>query len=155
MNSNQRKDITLGMPHGTANGRLRKNILFYLLKKYNENVCFKCSEKIEDVDDLSIEHKKPWEGISADLFWDLQNVAFSHLHCNRPDRPSGRGITMRKIGPQGTSWCIGHQVFEPIENFWKDKAQWNGLQQYCKSTKIKSATGGMADTSDLNPDAKA
>lgn len=86
MNSNERKTETLGMPHGTATNRLRKNILFHLLKKHGENYCFKCSELIEEVEDLSIEHKKPWQGVSAELFWDLENIAFSHLHCNRPDR---------------------------------------------------------------------
>lgn len=85
--SNEKKTATLGMPHGTATGRLRKNILFHLLRKYGESVCFKCSQDIERVEDLSIEHKKPWEGVSADLFWDLDNIAFSHLRCNLPDRP--------------------------------------------------------------------
>jgi hypothetical protein len=84
--SNEKKSATLGMPHGTAMHRLRKILLFSLLKKLNDNVCFKCSEVIEKVEDLSVEHKKPWEGVSAELFWDIENVAFSHLHCNRPDR---------------------------------------------------------------------
>lgn len=103
MNSNQRKDATLGMPHGTANGRLKKNILFHLLKKHGENYCFKCTELIEVVNDLSIEHKKPWEGVSATLFWDLENVSFSHLRCNRPDRPAYGDRTIRV--PEGTIWC--------------------------------------------------
>lgn len=85
-NSNVGKSRTLGMPHGTACNKLRKQILFHLLIKLGENKCFKCSEIIEKVADLSIEHKQPWEGISADLFWDLNNIAFSHLHCNRPHR---------------------------------------------------------------------
>lgn len=75
-NSNQRKDATLGMPHGTANSRLRKNVLFSLLQKLGEDICFKCGRKIEKVEELSIEHKLPWEGRSADLFWDLSNIAF-------------------------------------------------------------------------------
>lgn len=82
--SNEKKSATLGMPHGTACNRLRKNILFHLLKKLNENICFKCEIAIESVDDLSIEHKKPWEGRDPSLFWDIENIAFSHLHCNRP-----------------------------------------------------------------------
>ena len=101
--SNTRKAETLGMPHGTATNRLRKKILFHLLKKYGENYCFRCSELIEVVDDLSIEHKKSWEGISADLFWDLENIAFSHLFCNRPDRPSHGDRTIQV--PKGTIWC--------------------------------------------------
>lgn len=103
MSSNEKKAATLGMPHGTATNRLRKNILFHLLKKHDENRCFRCEGLIESVEDLSVEHKRPWEGISAELFWDLENVAFSHLFCNRPDRPSRAG---RKISvPEGTIWC--------------------------------------------------
>jgi hypothetical protein len=101
--SNQRKAATLGMPQGTANNRLRKIILFHLLKRLGENYCFKCNELIEVVEDLSIEHKKPWEGISAELYWDLENIAFSHLRCNRPDRPNGGTRTI--IVPKGTIWC--------------------------------------------------
>src|SRR5271170_1579899 len=81
---NEKKTQTLGMPFGTACGRLRKNILFHLLTRLKENICFKCGLTIEKVEDLSIEHKLPWEGRSADLFWSLDNIAFSHLHCNRP-----------------------------------------------------------------------
>lgn len=132
-NSNKNKSDFLGMPHGTANGRLRKMILFHLLKKYGENACARCSNAIESVNDLSIEHLKPWEGISEHLFWDMDNIAFSHLHCNRPHRNRG-GEPLRKTGPEGTSWCISCQKFEPVENFWKDATLWNGLQQRCKKT---------------------
>lgn len=153
-NSNERKAATLGMPYGTANNRLRKMIIFDLLKKSGKNLCARCGLVIEKIDHLSIEHIKPWEGIDPNLFWDLDNVAFSHLSCNRPHTNSG-GAPLRKTGPNGTSWCIGHQKFESVGNFWKDSRQWNGLQQYCKQTKIKSATGGTADTADLKPAASA
>jgi hypothetical protein len=46
------------------------------LEKHNENVCYRCGKKIETVGELSIEHKNNWIGISIDLFWDLDNVAF-------------------------------------------------------------------------------
>lgn len=84
MNGNKRKDEALGMPHGTAANKLRKMIMFSLLKKYGENFCFKCGGEIETVDALSIEHKEPW--LSAEepkqSFFDLGNIAFSHLDCN-------------------------------------------------------------------------
>jgi len=86
---NQKKSEQLGMPFGTANARLRKQILFHLLQKLGEDVCFQCGEKIESVDDLSIEHKKAWLDESVDLFWDLDNIAFSHLKCNISVRRSG------------------------------------------------------------------
>ena len=86
MGSSKQKAETLGMPHGTATSKLRKNILFSLLQKYKEDDCYRCGAIIETVDDLSIEHKEPWEGVSADLFWNLDNIAFSHVRCNRPHR---------------------------------------------------------------------
>jgi hypothetical protein len=89
-NSNRKRAAFLGMPFGTACGRLRKNILFHLLKRLNENVCFKCREVIETSKELSVEHKLPWEGISVELFWDLENISFSHLRCNRPHRRSNQ-----------------------------------------------------------------
>lgn len=74
----------LGMSLGTATGRLRKLLLFRQLKKHNENICSRCGKSIELVEELSTEHTKPWEGRSAELFWDLDNVAFSHTRCNVP-----------------------------------------------------------------------
>ncbi len=149
--SNQKKAATLGMPHGTANNRLRKIILFHLLKKYNENTCFKCSKAIEKIEDLSIEHKKPWEGISADLFWDIENIAFSHLKCNLPhSRPGGIG-QVPKIGPEGTAWCSRHKKFLSVESFDRDCSRFNGYHNYCKHCRNfglhpRSSTDRAADS---------
>src|SRR3954466_13344453 len=98
LSHNEIKAEELGMPFGTASNRLRKLLLFHYVKKAGHDICFKCSTPIETVEEFSIEHKQPWLYISSDLFWDLDNIAFSHLKCNRPDRPrsySGH----RKIGP--------------------------------------------------------
>jgi hypothetical protein len=84
MNKNEKKASQLGMPQGTASNRLRKNIIFMLLKMQNLNFCHQCGAEIESVDDLSIEHKIPWLD-SEDLiklFFDLDNIAFSHHSCN-------------------------------------------------------------------------
>lgn len=82
--ANEEKTRQLGMPFGTANNRLRKSIIFDLLKRHKENFCFQCGAEIVTVDDMSIEHKKPWlhEGNAVELYFDLSNIAFSHLHCN-------------------------------------------------------------------------
>jgi hypothetical protein len=85
--SSKRKSEFLGIPHGTASNKLRKLVLFSLLERHKENVCFRCSAIIETVEELSLEHKLPWENISVELFWDLNNVAFSHMKCNRPHNP--------------------------------------------------------------------
>lgn len=81
-NSNAKKSEQLGMSSGAAVHQLRKRVLFRLLQRYGEDVCFQCGEKIENVDDLSMEHKIPWLDNSVELFWDLDNIAFSHLICN-------------------------------------------------------------------------
>ena len=79
-----KKDDTLGMPHGTAAGRLRKLILFDLLRQLDQNKCYRCDNTILTADQLSIEHKEPWESRAngRELFWSLDNIAFSHIKCN-------------------------------------------------------------------------
>ncbi len=128
MSSNEKKAATLGMPHGTATSKLRKNIMFSLLCRLEENNCYRCKQKIGSVDELSVEHKKPWEGISADLFWDLENITFSHIRCNRPDRPSGRNVNAI-TRPEGMNWCVPGQHFASVEDFYKSG---DGLQNWCK-----------------------
>lgn len=82
--NNEIKNKQLGMPYGTANNILRKSILFNLLSKLNENVCFQCGKEIESVDHLSVEHKVPWlhSENPTELFFSLDNIAFSHISCN-------------------------------------------------------------------------
>ncbi len=130
--SNKRKAAFLGMPHGTAAAKLRKMILWRFIQQCGEDTCFRCKEKIESIDDLSIEHKEPWEGVSVELFWDLDNIAFSHMKCNVPHRYPGGGISKRKIGPSGTAWCIRHRTFHAATEFHSRRRRWNGLQQLCK-----------------------
>lgn len=135
--SNEKKSATLGMPHGTAAHRLRKNILFHLLERHGENVCARCGELILSVEELSIEHIKPWEGISAELFWDLKNIAFSHLHCNS----GARRISNKIETPVGTGWCSTCKSFKPIDDFHKGVSR-DGLQRNCKSCKREKRMSG-------------
>lgn len=129
--SGARKSAFLGMSHGTASNRLRKMVLFHLLQRHGENVCFKCSRPIEKAEELSIEHKLPWEGVSVELFWAMDNIAFSHLSCNLPHRYRGNGLWKRKVGPEGTAWCMNCKEFLPVAEFSRHRARWNGLQSWC------------------------
>lgn len=81
---NEKKRRQLGMPNGTATARLRKSILFKLVQETGRNICFQCGKAIESEEELSIEHKVPWldSGDPVKLFFDLNNIAFSHLSCN-------------------------------------------------------------------------
>lgn len=129
--SASRKSEFLGMPHGTAANRLRKQIMFQLLKRLGENVCFKCAQEIVSADDLSIEHKQPWEGVSVELFWSMENIAFSHRGCNLPHVYRGGGVSKRKNGAAGTAWCVGCQEFLSVTKFSRNRSRWNGLQNHC------------------------
>lgn len=137
MSRSERIAQQLGMSYGAANGRLRKSILFSLLIRLKENVCFKCGKNIETDDELSIEHKQPWENRDPQLFWDLENIAFSHLSCNVPHQRGWIVPTPRKVGPEGTSWCRTHKAFLPEESFSNHSQKWNGLRADCRECEKK------------------
>ena len=82
--SNMNKSQQLGMAHGTAANKLRKSIIWDYVLKNGDNTCFQCGEVIEDIGELSIEHKKPWLDSEdpSGLYFDLDNIAYSHLSCN-------------------------------------------------------------------------
>jgi hypothetical protein len=123
----------LGMPRGTAANRLRKLVLFDLLKRHNENICYRCKKNIEQAEDLSIEHIKPWEHVDVALFWDLSNIAFSHLRCNcaAARRPVVQ-LKHRRTAPEGMNWCRTHKQFLPVDRFSTQPSRWNGLCYDCK-----------------------
>jgi hypothetical protein len=78
------KTKLLGMPFGTAAHRLRKLVMFDLVKKCSLSVCYRCGKEIQDADELSIEHKNGWQ-LTEDphkAFFNLEDIGFSHLRCN-------------------------------------------------------------------------
>jgi len=74
----------LGVPYGQAVGRLRKMIMFQLAQEAGRDTCVRCGQKIESIDDFSIDHKIAWESApdSNVTYFDLGNIAFAHLGCN-------------------------------------------------------------------------
>lgn len=48
-NSNKKKSNQLGMPIGTAQAILKKNILYNLLVRFNLNKCYQCGNTIDEV----------------------------------------------------------------------------------------------------------
>ena len=130
-NSSENKSTQLGMNFSTAQNKLRKNIMFLLVQKCQMDNCFKCGSRITSTEELSIEHKNPWLNVDPELFWELDNIAFSHLTCNVRD-------TSRKIeGPEGYAWCQKHQSFIEVEKFSNNEKRFNGLQKYCKACESK------------------
>jgi hypothetical protein len=139
MSSNARKSAFLGMTYGAAAHRLRKQILFRYVQAAGDDFCFKCGARIETVEELSIEHKLPWEGRDVALFWDLQNIAFSHLSCNTPHihRAPATGRTAKIYPPNGMLWCSRHKDFLPTSQFYTNTGSCTGYQTYCKECKLK------------------
>ena len=86
--TNKRRHIQLGMSYGTAHHRLRKAIMFQMIQKLGLDICFQCGKKIVTIEELSIEHKISWldKENAKELFFDLDNIAFSHLSCNTGSR---------------------------------------------------------------------
>lgn len=78
-----KKTQQLGMNPSTASGRLVKDLLWSYIVKCGDNKCHQCGEEMTR-ENFSIEHKTPWLD-SEDpqkLFFDLENISFSHHKCN-------------------------------------------------------------------------
>lgn len=88
---NEEKSRQLGLNASTAQNQLRKLIVFNLVKKCDLDTCYRCGQKIETVEDLSFDHKIDWlyKENAKELFFDVENIAFSHKSCNY----SARGMT--------------------------------------------------------------
>lgn len=133
MTPNEKKSQQLGMPFSTASNILRQTIFFELVKETKKNFCFKCTKEIISQKELSIEHKKDWLDDDTDLFWSLENIAFSHRKCNKPGVPSNK-----KFVKDGQAWCSDHRKYIDIGNFYKSKNHWNGLDVRCKDCQFKN-----------------
>lgn len=77
------KDYGLGMSQGKASHILMKDILWKLIVQTDNFICHHCHEPMSR-ETFSIEHKVPWRFSEnpTDLFFDLDNISFSHLKCN-------------------------------------------------------------------------
>lgn len=141
---NKKKAEQLGMPFGTACYRLRKAILFHLIRVTGLNGCYRCGEIIESVDDLSIEHKAPWldSDDPVELFFNLDNIAFSHLSCNCAEKK--RNGSQAKKGPVGMAWCSGCQGFLPESDFGKNpqEKRKRELRYYCNTCRKEKRNWG-------------
>lgn len=84
MTIKKEKTKQLGMDPSTASNRLKKSLLFEFAKRLDMNWCYQCGAEIENPDDFSVEHKTPWlhSEDPRGLFFDIDNIAFSHKSCN-------------------------------------------------------------------------
>ncbi|NHZ94571.1 HNH endonuclease [Massilia sp. CCM 8734] len=97
-----KKTLQLGMNPSTAANRLKVDLLFSFAIKLGHK-CHRCNAELVR-DNFSVEHMTPWLD-SADpkgAFFDLENIAFSHLSCNsrvkRDPRQVYFTVEERRIG---------------------------------------------------------
>jgi len=112
---NLKKNTQLGMTHGKASAILRKAILFKFLKETNKNICYRCNKKITKIETLSIDHKKHWLDSKDPIktFFNLNNIAFSHISCNCKASRHKNKI----IYPKGKKWCWSCKSFKKLVKF--------------------------------------
>ena len=81
-----KKKIQLGMNPSTASHRLVKDVLWKLIQDTGQSNCCKCGEPMSR-ETFSIEHVIPWLDSEdpVGLYFDLDNISFSHLKCNIAD----------------------------------------------------------------------
>ena len=99
----------LGMSGGSANNRMRNNVVFRLAGKLDMLTCFRCGQPITSVGDLSYDHIKEWRKADdpASLFFDAENIAFSHRLCNFARLDPGDSQALPGVRP--APWRKGHQ----------------------------------------------
>ncbi|QNO00799.1 hypothetical protein phiPsa397_053 [Pseudomonas phage phiPsa397] len=82
-----KKKEQLGMNPSTAANRLVKDLLWNFIKTTGKSACCKCGEPMSR-ETFSIEHVTPW--LDSDdpvgLYFDTENIGYSHLRCNVEDR---------------------------------------------------------------------
>ena len=97
----------LGADFFKADRLLKKMILFSLVVETDRDTCYRCGLKIESEKELSIDHKVSWRKSESpkELFYSLDNIAFSHLSCNA-------GASVKPKPPRKTHCPHGHEYTE-------------------------------------------
>ena len=74
---------SLGMSQSTAHRQLTKKLLYAFMLKAGETKCYRCKKPLL-FEDFSMDHKEVWRNKpnAYELYFDLDNIAFSHQHCN-------------------------------------------------------------------------
>jgi len=88
----------LGKSFGAAGTELKKRLLFHFAKKLGMDVCYRCGKRIVNIAEFSVEHKKGWRFAKnpRETFFDLDNIAFSHLSCNSGAKKHNRKYFSRE-----------------------------------------------------------
>jgi hypothetical protein len=154
-NTQRKRSIQLGMSISTAVYQLQRRILFSFAGKLGLTLCFQCGREIETLAEFSIEHKEPWMDVSPDLYWDLNNIAFSHNCCNSSKarvtearrRAGARNLTKihkSLTAPVGMVRCAGHRDYLLSGEFNSNKRNVTGYASYCNNCRSERYKNGIS-----------
>ena len=88
--AHERKSQLLGMNFVTARNRLDRDLLFKFALLLGHK-CYRCGGELVR-EDFSVDHKENWSEAADPVraFFDLDNIAFSHIHCNTKEMHTRR-----------------------------------------------------------------
>lgn len=133
---NKKWKAQLGLCPTSATNRLKKNIIFEYAKRLGLGNCYRCGEELS-VKDFTIDHKKNWLDIDLNLFWDVDNIAFSHFYCNSVNSSSKQALRKRT-----SKECKECKEFLPLNSFGKTTI--NGFRSYCNPCRINRRREGKS-----------
>lgn len=85
---------------------------FTLLSALGKTNCWRCSLPMT-VETYSLDHKQPWLDEDVSLFWDPDNIGYSHKSCNSRE---ARKPTKKNLRDEDR-WCYKCQMFLPYEHW--------------------------------------
>ncbi len=119
----------LGMSSSNAHIMLVRMMLFRLVQQFGLDVCFRCDRKIKTLREFSLDHEKNWLYVDPALYWDLDNIKFSHLSCNSRHR----WHPLHQPMPGGAlMFIVLRRCLDLTSNFHRNRLQPNGYHNYCK-----------------------
>jgi hypothetical protein len=122
---------------GKASALLLRQTVWLLLVATDQGRCFRCGGEMS-LADYSLDHAEPWRGQDAALFWDPNNIHWSHKLCNTK---AARTVTpsqdaRRRIVRNGLLRCSFCKKDLPVSQFWKSSKVNCGYNSLCKACDI-------------------
>jgi hypothetical protein len=81
---NKNRQQKLGAQRKNLTCTLTRKLLFKVLQQTNLNICWVCKEKIETLQDFSLDHRVEWGSSEnpRETFTNPDNIEFAHRDCN-------------------------------------------------------------------------
>lgn len=134
----------LGYKHFSAARKdLQNMIILMLTEQLGEHKCFRCNQPVTDINELSLDHGTNWRSCdnkedAQRIFWDVNDLHVSHVHCNTPDfnrgtnkngyigvktnvyHNTGNTLYVADIGIDGKNKQVGYSKDPKIAAFFRD-----------------------------------